>query len=139
MNESVVGYAKLIWMRMGFRNYKGQLLGIDRKPLSPDKVGVGPEPKIISFLELKKQVDEGTFEYPDEDKDYPHQLKAWLVSGIGVLPDFQRKGLGKALLQTAANCLDTKLEHMGHSTPVQLPGDALLNSLGLPDEKRIYH
>ena len=140
VDGGMVGYAKILWVRSDCENSEGQLLGQDRIPL-PSEQACAQQPssmQFISFRELCEQVREGRVEDVDEDDDvmFPFHLKTWCGAGIGVLPEYRRRGIATALLRKAAECLETELEYMAFSITMD-DGEALLQSLGLRKEDRI--
>ena len=135
----LVGYAKFIWGHSQFENSRDEVLGKDRKPLTPREAApTSPQMEMIWFSDLVKQVREDRWEMDDEDAIYPNHLKTWVGAGIGVLDEFRKQGIATALMRTAEEYLETKLKHMGFSLAMD-EGWALLKSLGLTDETIIWY
>ena len=121
LNDTVVGYA-VCQLHSRIMDGEGNVLAPQGEPIPPQPIRVW---SLQEFL----QAD------PDS---FPKTLEGWCVESIVVESAFQRRGLGKLLLVTASESLDTPLEEMAYGAPIGDAGTALLLSLGLsPDKVRL--
>jgi len=114
----LVGCAIYDWITW-VEDARGNVLDIHGRPI-PRKPGL----VVKTLIELLNANLGGT----------DNRLEAWCLEAVVVIPEYQRKGIGKALLQTAATILGAELKEIAISPPIHPPGEALLRSMGLDSD-----
>jgi len=122
LDSDIVGYMPVRWHWN--IEQKGRLLDVEGKPIE-SKGG-------LQVFNLKELIENAIID------ETPKRLECWGIEGIVILPPWQRRGLGKLLLKTALNYLDTNEKEVAYDPPFTDSGEALLRSLGLnPKEVRL--
>ena len=67
---------------------------------------------------------------PDDEDRFSRHLKTRCLSGVRVLPAFQKRGMGKSLLQAGSNSLGIPLEDMRFPNSNPSAGSGVVKEFG---------